>query len=85
MSEMVIDNKIKETTKNITDGNFSINPKIIDNIENIACEYCPLSDICYHKPKDNIYLTSDKKFLKKEEESHGMDERTTISNWYNRK
>lgn len=76
----IVDNKIKETTKNITDGNFSINPKIIDNIENIACEYCPLSDICYHKPKDNIYLTSDKKFLKKEEESHGMDERTTISN-----
>lgn len=62
-----------ESTKNILDGNFNITAKIIDNKENISCEYCKLKDICFHTNKENIYLKSDKTFLKKESDSHGLD------------
>lgn len=80
LKEVVIKN-IEKGVKNITEGNFQINPKIINNEENIACEYCPFKDLCFHEPKDNIYLESDKKFLKKEE-TDGLDERTGNSNLY---
>ena len=47
--------KIMEAVKNILEGNFSINPKILDG-ENVSCEFCKFNDICYKKEEDNIYL-----------------------------
>ena len=47
--------KIMEAVKNILEGNFSINPKILDG-ENVSCKFCKFSDICYKKEEDNIYL-----------------------------
>jgi len=87
----VLDQKDEETLQNLVEENiekginaiinseFTINPKIFDNKDNISCDYCPFKDICYHEPKDNIYKKSSKLF-KKEEEQNGMDERTRISN-----
>lgn len=80
LEQTVLEN-LQNQVQNITNGVFQINPKIINNDENIACEFCPFKDLCFHEPKDNIYLESDKKFLKKEE-NHGMDERTGNSNLY---
>lgn len=79
--EQVVKDNISSGIKNITNGEFPINPKIINNEENIACEFCPFKDLCYHEAKDNVYLETNKKFLKKEE-NHGMDERTGNSNLY---
>ena len=47
--------KIMEAVKNILEGNFSINPKILDG-ENVSCKFCKFNDICYKKEEDNIYL-----------------------------
>jgi len=76
----LVENILEKNIEKILNGDFSINPKIIDNKENPSCEFCPLKDLCYHEPKDNVYLKSDSSFLKKEENNHGMDERTRISN-----
>ena len=68
---------IEKDTLEIQNGEFPMTAKIIDNKTNISCEYCKLKDICYHTNKQNVYLTSDKNFLKKEEnkkeETYGMD------------
>ena len=50
--------KIKEAIDKILEGNFSINPKIL-NRENVSCIYCKYNDICYHTEKDLVYLTGD--------------------------
>jgi len=71
--ENLAEEKMKDDVKNITNANFQITSKIVDNKNFISCAYCPLKDICYHESKDNIYLNSDKTFLKKEE-NHGLDE-----------
>lgn len=81
--EELVSKNIKDKTQNIINGNYEINPKIIDNKENISCEFCPFNDLCFHEPKDNNYLNSDKTFLKKEEEN-GLDERTRNGNIYER-
>lgn len=47
--------KIMDATKEILDGNFIINPKIIDG-KNVSCEYCNFKDICYREEKNNVYL-----------------------------
>lgn len=57
---------IKKDALEIQNGEFPATAKIIDNKTNISCEYCKLKDICYHTNKQNIYLTSEKDFLKKE-------------------
>ena len=44
-----------EAVKNILEGNFYINPKILDG-ENVSCKFCKFSDICYKKEDNNIYL-----------------------------
>ena len=49
--------KIIEAMNNILEGNFMINPKII-NGKNVSCEYCKYQDICYHNENNNIYLDS---------------------------
>ncbi len=59
--------KIYEAMNNILEGNFMINPKIIDG-ENISCAFCKFGDICYHKEENNCYL-------QRKEEEDGVDER----------
>ena len=49
--------KIIDAMNNILEGNFMINPKII-NGKNVSCEYCKYQDICYHNENNNIYLDS---------------------------
>ena len=63
----VAKNFIEKDALEIQNGEFPMTSKIIDNKTNISCEYCKLKDICYHTNKQNVYLTSDKNFLKKEE------------------
>ena len=46
--------KVEETVDKILDGNFSINPKIID--KKSSCEHCSFKDICYVNPSNYNYL-----------------------------
>lgn len=69
----IIEKNIYNCVDNILNAKFQIDPKIIDNKDNISCEYCKFKDICYKKAKDYIYLESDKTFLKKEE-NNGLDD-----------
>ena len=72
MSEL-IEKNITDCIKNIEEANFKINPKVVDNKENVSCKFCPYKDICYHTSKDITYVNSVKDFLKKEA-THGLDE-----------
>ena len=72
MSEL-IEKNITDCIKNIEEANFKINPKVVDNKENVSCKFCPYKDICYHTSKDITYVNSVKDFLKKEA-NHGLDE-----------
>ena len=51
----MVDEKIKETSENIINGNFDINPKQIKN-DNKGCKYCKYNDICYRRNEDIINL-----------------------------
>ena len=51
----IVDNHINEVIDSISDGEFKINPKIINN-ELIGCRYCKYKDICYLKEKDIVKL-----------------------------
>ncbi|MBQ9318765.1 MAG: PD-(D/E)XK nuclease family protein [Bacilli bacterium] len=51
----LVDDKIDECIKNIEQGNFNINPKVIDN-ENVGCLYCKFKDICFMSHKDIVHL-----------------------------
>ena len=75
LSDLEIDNlkkltdrKINEAITNITNTNFAINPKQIDN-ENVSCKYCKYQDICFKKNDNLEYLTKKdyKEFLKEGE------------------
>ena len=50
--------KIEEALKDILMAKFTINPKVIDNV-NVGCEYCNFKDICYVKEDDKVYLESE--------------------------
>ncbi len=69
----LIEKNINNCLKNIEEGNFLINPKIVDNKENASCPFCPYQDICFHSPKYNVYINTVKDFLKKEV-PNGLDE-----------
>ena len=49
------DQLIHETTDDIVDAKFPINPKVY-NKENISCKYCQYQDMCYHDDSDITYL-----------------------------
>ncbi len=68
----LVEQLIEKSLKGILEGDFTIEPKIVDNKTNLSCTYCPFQDICFHTPKDNVYVNSDGNFLKKEVE-HGLD------------
>ena len=53
----IVEEKIKELVDNIFDCNFKINPKIINNKDDVSCKYCKYAAICYKKDKDYTYLT----------------------------
>lgn len=50
--------KIEDALKDILMAKFTINPKVIDNV-NVGCEYCNFKDICYVKEDDKVYLESE--------------------------
>jgi len=51
----IVEEKINFVIKNIIDGEFKINPKVIKG-KNIACTYCKFKDICYSSKKDEVVL-----------------------------
>ena len=58
--------RIIQTGNHIAQGHFEIAPKVIDQKEHISCEFCSYKDLCYHRPKDDVYVQSDSTFLRKE-------------------
>ena len=63
--DKLTEEKIKEATKNILEGNYQINPKEIDN-NLVGCTYCTFKDICFMKKEDAVKLkkVDYKEFLK---------------------
>ena len=57
----IVKQKIDEASKNILDGKFDINPKVIKNV-NKGCMYCQYKDICYMKNEDIVNLEEKKLF-----------------------
>lgn len=53
-----IEEIIKKAIKNIVEGNFEINPKIIKG-KNVSCEYCHFKDICFKTKSDEVILGGD--------------------------
>lgn len=58
----LVKDKINETSKNILNGCFDINPKEISG-KNIGCEFCKYRDICYMTPRDTVKLKEIKNVL----------------------
>lgn len=52
----IVEEKIDMGIFNITNANFSINPKRI-GMNNLGCENCKYNDICYRKEKDIVNLS----------------------------
>lgn len=50
---------IEKATKNMMDGAFDINPKIVAK-KNVSCEFCNFKSICFVNDKDYVYLNQDK-------------------------
>ncbi len=71
--EKIVSEKIKEASNKIWNGEFSINPKII-NKENIGCKYCSYRDICYLKDQDKVYIN-----ITEEGDDNELDSRTESS------
>ena len=49
------DKLIDKVIDNILDGEFSINPKVIDG-ENVSCSFCEYNDICFRNEKNIEYI-----------------------------
>ena len=54
----IVEIKINEAFNLIKNGNFDINPKVI-NGDNLGCKYCKYNDLCFKTGKDYIYLKSE--------------------------
>ena len=62
LNDEEIDNMIDNTDKlinegidKILEGDFTINPKVIDGT-NVSCSFCEYRDICYLREKDITYI-----------------------------
>ena len=51
----IVEDKVKDAFNNILNGEFKINPKII-NGKNLGCEFCKYNDLCFKTGKDFVYL-----------------------------
>ena len=51
----IVEDKIKESSDNILNAKFDINPKKI-GYDNLGCEFCKFKDICYMSEKDIVNL-----------------------------
>ena len=56
----IVDNQIDDVINSIKEGDFSINPKRI-NDELIGCKYCKFKDLCYQKEENIVDLKETKK------------------------
>lgn len=54
----IVEENIKDVLNNIHQGNFKIDPKIIDN--KTTCNYCKFFSICNRKYQDFVHLKKDK-------------------------
>ncbi len=68
----LVDEKIKDAFDKIEQGEFLINPKIIDG-KNQSCKFCPFQDICYVMEEDKVYYQT------KGDDFNGVDSGTTVS------
>ena len=50
---------IDDVIKNIVEGNFNINPKVLGG-KNISCTYCKFKDICFKTKDDEVILEDSK-------------------------
>jgi len=50
---------IDDVIKNIVEGNFKINPKVLGG-KNISCTYCKFKDICFKTKDDEVILEDSK-------------------------
>ena len=72
----LVEDKIKEASREITNANFAINPKQVGD-KNLGCEFCQFKDIC-HMTTDDIQILKeyhDLSFLREEDSNANMDER----------
>ena len=51
----LVDKKIKDATRNIKNGEFTINPKVVGKV-NEGCAFCKFKDICFLNENDKVYL-----------------------------
>ena len=72
LNDEEIDSMINNTDKlinqgidEILEGDFTINPKVIDGT-NVSCSFCEYKDICYLREKDITYIN-------REEDKDGED------------
>ena len=65
-----VDLIIDDVIANILNGEFAINPKIVDR-KNVACTYCKFRDLCYKRKQNEVVLGG---------EEVEMDEGTTTCN-----
>lgn len=49
--EKLVESKIKQAGNSILNGDFAINPIMIEN-ENYSCKYCKYRDLCFRQDKD---------------------------------
>lgn len=63
----ITEDKITSSIKDIYNGDFTINPKRIDN-DLIGCNYCEFKDICFRREEDIVDIEKENNldFLKKE-------------------
>lgn len=54
----IVDKNIKAAVDEILNGNFSINPKIIDG-KNESCTFCKYKDICYLRESNKVYINTE--------------------------
>lgn len=52
------DKLIDAATDGILEGDFEINPKIIDG-DNVSCSFCEYRDICYLRENNKVYINSE--------------------------